>query len=135
MRLQLPQNGWVTGAITPISPAPWPSDQRVDVSEGLPAGRRVRGSEGEFCGDSLNDFSPGDDVLPMPSLPCAQRHELDEPHDDILLVGKIGQAHDIVIIQPANDHRVELDRGESHRLGYADRLEHLRQPVTPCDFF
>lgn len=73
-------------------------------------------------------------MIPLPRLSCTQWHELDEAHNDTLLRGKLGQAHDLVVVEAANDHRVELYRGEAQRLGRADRLEHFRQPVTPGDF-
>ena len=82
--------------------------------------------EGHVRADLLDDFATGDNMIPLPRLSCTQWHELDEAHNDTLLGGKLGQAHDLVVVEAANDHCVKLYRGEAQRLGRADRLEHFR---------
>ena len=87
-----------------------------------------------------------DDDLRRPEAAFFKRHELDEAHDDMFFAGEARKAFNLVVVEAAQQHAVDLERREPGGAGGAnarknlgkaaldarDALECLRRPRRPC---
>ena len=60
--------------------------------------------------DAIDDLTESDHDLGRPKPTLFERHELDEPHHDIFFARKPRKALDLVVIEAAQQHAVDLDR-------------------------
>ena len=127
-RSQAPQNGRVTEPMTP-DPAGPPST-RNSLGRGAARARPVVGSSVEARPTAGEDLVGGDHVLPAPAVLGVQRHLLDEPQLVPALQAVAQQRHGLVVVDPAHQHRVDLDRGEPGRGGRRQAGQHVGQPVA-----
>ena len=122
MRLQWPQNGSLTGAMMPISPRPSAKAQRLAVADGLSEASRAQVEARLQAGEH---FAARHDHLLEPGARGIERHEFDEAQAQVALARELGQGLDFVVVEAADDHRVDLDRVEAEFLRQADAFQHL----------
>ena len=120
-RLQGPQKARETGAMMPISPMPSSKVKRCAVSPGALPGS---GTERTHGVDARVHLVEADDGVRRPDAVFFERHELDEADDDAFAAGELGEGHDLVVVEAAQQDAVDLDRAEAGGLGGADAGEH-----------
>lgn len=64
-------------------------------------------------GDALHDLNGGNDVLCLPSIAATDVHVFNEADDMALGSGEFGEQLDLVVIHPAADHYIDLERRET----------------------
>ncbi len=118
--MQSPQNGCVTEAMTPISPAP----SQVAVALGdLAAVGGLEGLERELGADGRDDLGGRHDVVQAPAVGRADVHELDVADGMARSSEAARDVEDGALVQPSLDDDVDLDR-QSGRGGGVDSREH-----------
>src|SRR5690606_37254250 len=80
--------------------------------------------------DALQDLPAGHDQLPKPRPRRVKGHELDEPHRQVLPQAEAGKVLDLMVVQSADDHRVDLDGPEPELAGQPDRGKHVIPAVA-----
>ncbi len=70
----------------------------------------------------------GDHPVPAPDVAGVQRHLLDESQAVAVVEAELQQVGRLVLIEPAHQHGVDLDRGQSGGSGRGQRGQHVRQP-------
>ncbi len=75
--------------------------------------------------DLLHDLPGRDDVIHPPPVGRADVHELDEPQHERRAMEVLRERDDVVVVQAALDHHIDLDRAEADLLGHVDRVQHL----------
>ncbi len=129
-RSQSPQNGRVTEAMTPTVAGP-PSTVNSSAGalpRGSTAGVRVNSRP-----ERLEDLLGRDHRGPAPVVLGVERHLLDEPERVALGDRPPQQLGRLVVVDAAQQHRVDLDRGQA---GGARRLEtrdHVVEAVASGD--
>ena len=81
--------------------------------------------------DRLDDLVLTDDLVVHPVTVGVERHELDEAHLDAAAAAVVGERDDLVVVDAALDHGVDLDRVESGLLGRLDAVEDVDELVSP----
>ena len=104
-RVQSPQNGCVTEAMTPISPLP----SRVAPAAGdLAAVVLLRRLERELGVDQGDDLGGRDDVVEAPAVRRTHVHVLDEAEDVTAALEVAGERDDLVVVDAALHDGVHL---------------------------
>src|SRR5438128_631134 len=63
--------------------------------------------------DALEDLACGNNLVVTPLPLRVERHELDEAHADTLLATETREVDDLVVVDPAHDDGVDLDRRQT----------------------
>ena len=94
-------------------------------------GRRIDRLQIELPAQTFQNLPTGDDQPFLPGTAGIQRHEFDEAQAQILFCRETDQIRDLVVVHPADDHRIDLHRMETQFPGQADSRENTFQPVPP----
>jgi hypothetical protein len=86
--------------------------------------RRHR-DERQYAADAIDNLRERNDDFRCPQATLFERHELDEADDHIFLAGKMGEALDLFVVEAAQEHAVDLERGEAGLACGTDAGEHL----------
>ena len=122
-RSQSPQNGFVTLGMTPTSPRP---SSVAPAIGGRGAAGRQRSSG--YTAEIASTISSCDDHLSsVPRTRRVERHELDEAHARPCVASERGEVDDLVVVDAALEHDVDLHRVEPGLLGGVDAVEHARR--------
>ena len=129
-RSQSPQNGRVTDAMTPTLAGP-PSTRNVSAGA-LPrcSGSGVRVNSGLERGEDLRG---GDHALARPVVLGVQRHLLDDPQLVVVVEAVAQQLGGVLVVDPAQQHRVDLDRSEPGAVRGLEPGQHVVEPVAAGD--
>ena len=85
-------------------------------------------------GQQLLDHHVGAQVVaPEIGFVVAGAHQFDEAHAEGAIAQVLHPLRELVVIQAAQQHRVELDRRQAQRLRQGQALLDLRQAVMPGD--
>mmetsp|Transcript_23120 Transcript_23120/g.71719 ORF Transcript_23120/g.71719 Transcript_23120/m.71719 type:complete len:370 (-) Transcript_23120:90-1199(-) len=82
--------------------------------------------------DAVHHSHEGHHLPPLP-LVVVEGHVLDEPHLERPVARELREGAELVVVDAVHDDAVDLDRVVPERLGHADRVEHLAEPVPPRD--
>ena len=129
-RSQAPQNGRVTEAMTPTRPGP-PSTSQVSAgalprcSSGSGVERRTRPAAAARISSAVTIS------VAVPAVLGVQRHLLDEPQLVAAVQAPAQQRRRLVVVDPAHQHGVDLDRGQPGGGGRGQPGEHVGEPVAP----
>src|SRR5436305_5738096 len=78
---------------------------------------------------AMENFLARDDEFFEPDPSGIERHEFDKPHADRAASREFRQGFDLVIVDPANDNRIDFDRREPKFLGEFDAGQNFTEAV------
>lgn len=102
--------------------------EAVGESEGAGGAGGIVVIAGDERGASLHRGPRLGSTDPLGRVPCVtgiQGHVLDEPHLDRVTAGQRGQVRRLVVIEPADEHGVELERRQPFGQARLDAREHV----------
>src|SRR5687767_9458516 len=103
--------------------------RRRTVSAGGSSGRM----ECAQLRDALEDFVARHDMLPGELAQAPHRHQLDETNMPFVLDREPREIHDLVVVDAAHDHDVDLDRAETGGLRRLRRSNGIEAEISAGD--
>jgi len=89
------------------------------------------GNGAELGAEPLEDLGPAHHLVARPPGRSAHVHVLDEPDLGAVPLAERDQVGDLVVVEPPDDDRVELDALEPGATRGRDPRQHVRVPAAP----
>ena len=83
--------------------------------------------------ETLENLVTGHDTFPRQLSHLSDRHQLDESYVPIMFESEMREIRNLVVVDAAHDHDVELDRRQSCALGSRRRRDRIETDVATRD--